>query len=268
MTVVLNATNFVSEIKKMDNRARLKLRTEELINLIIQLPDADEHSAKLDEIFSTVTQLQNSVISNTQDIAKLKEDNAALQETNTGMYLQIETLREDNSSLKSQVEGLEKYNRINNIEIVGLAKKPAANETVEEMILECLNGMEDPDRDLEDENADVPNFTAADIDVCHELPKFKAGEHSHVVRFISRKSKTLAINLKKANRDYKFRMKDIYVNEHLTSRAKTLFSLAKERAKVLNYKFLWTRNGKILVRKTEESDVIEIDSEEKIINLS
>ena len=264
----LTADNFVEKIKEMDARARQKLRAEELINLIVLLPDRRVESPKLDEILKTVTDLQTSVIANTQEISKLKEENQSHREEKIAMITQIDTLIEDTSFLKSQVESLEQYNRINNIEIVGLEKKPLDTETEEQMILACLNGMEDEERannpDIDDEEE---KFTSADIDISHILPKFNQ-EHSHVVRFVSRKAKQYALGLKRANRNYKFRSNTIYINEHLTSNSKILFNLAKERTKALNYKHLWTRNGRILVRKTDQSDVIKIDSEEKVVALS
>ena len=272
MAVTLTVDNFVHEIKKMDPRARGKLRSEELINLIVQVPDRNEQSPQIDEIMRIVTDLQNSVIGNSQEILKIKVENQVLRDEKIAMATQIDTLLEDTSILKSQVEGLEQYNRVNNIEIVGLEKKPlppgTEDETDEEMVLACLNGMVDEERENDGDGEEEDKFTSADIDICHILPKHNI-EHSHVVRFVSRKAKMYALSLKKANmnRNYKFRTKTIYINEHLTTNSKTLFSLAKQKTKALNYKHLWTRNGKIFVRKTDVSDVIKIDSEEKIAGL-
>ena len=268
MAVTLTVDNFVREIKNMDARARGKLRTEDLVNLIVQVPDRDEQSPKIDEITRIVTDLQNSVIANSQEILKIKVENQVLREEKIAMTTQIDSLLEDVSTLKSDVEGIEQYNRINNIEIVGLEKKPLQDETEEDMILACLNGMVDEERENNGDGEEEDKFTPADIDISHILPKFN-NEHSHVVRFVSRKAKIYAMNLKRANinRNYKFRTKTIYINEHLTSNTKTLFNLTKDKIKALKYKHMWTRNGRILVRKTDDSEVIKIDSEEKIEGL-
>ena len=266
MAVPLNASNFVQEIKQMDARSRTKIRAEDLINLILQLPEPVEETKKFDDIFNLVTDIQKSVIANAQEITRLKDDNQLLREDKIAMSVKVDGLVEETNLLKSQVEGLEQYTRINNIEIVGLDKKPPGTETVEEMVLQCLNGMVDSERDDEEEEE---KFSAADIDICHILPKHNR-EHSHVVRFLSRKAKIYALDLKKNadNRNYKFRTKTIYINEHLTSTNKILFNLAKERKQTLNYKHLWTRNGRILMRKTDESDVVKIDCEQTIATLS
>ena len=63
---------------------------------------------------------------------------------------------------------------------------------------------------------------------------------------------------KKAKRDYKFRDSTIYVNDHLTSHGKNLFREAKTKKGNLDYKYLWTRDGKIFMRKNDNSEVIHI----------
>ena len=52
--VSLNVENFISEIKKMSDRDRNKLRATELIELIVQLPDIQSKDSKLDELSTKV----------------------------------------------------------------------------------------------------------------------------------------------------------------------------------------------------------------------
>ena len=91
----------------------------------------------------------------------------------------------------------------------------------------------------------------------------------HVVRFVSRKAKEMIIRAKKvvSNRDYAFRGNAIYINEHLTSLNKQLFRDAKAKKRTLGYKYLWTRNGKIFIRKTDTSQAIAITSDEDVLAL-
>lgn len=46
----------------------------------------------------------------------------------------------------------------------------------------------------------------------------------------------------------------IYVCEHLSSATKLLHAAARHKAKELNYKHVWVRNGRIFMRKTDVSD--------------
>lgn len=59
----------------------------------------------------------------------------------------------------------------------------------------------------------------------------------------------------------------IYVTESLTSYGRKLFFLARNIAKDLNYKYYWTRNGKIYLRKTEGDPFIEIKNEVQLEEL-
>ena len=98
MAVTLTVDNFVREIKNMDARARGKLRTEDLVNLIVQVPDRDDQSPKIDEMMRIVTDLQNSVIANSQEILKIKVENQVLREEKIAMTTQIDSLLEDEHS--------------------------------------------------------------------------------------------------------------------------------------------------------------------------
>ena len=61
----------------------------------------------------------------------------------------------------------------------------------------------------------------------------------------------------------------IYINESLTRRNKSLLNRCMEIKKEQKYRFLWTKYGKILMRKDGDSPVITItsvkDLEEKLL---
>lgn len=50
-----------------------------------------------------------------------------------------------------------------------------------------------------------------------------------------------------------------FINESLTNTRKKLFYTAKTFQKANNFKYLWTRNGRIFLKKTDNSGVINID---------
>ncbi|CAH1646776.1 unnamed protein product [Spodoptera littoralis] len=52
----------------------------------------------------------------------------------------------------------------------------------------------------------------------------------------------------------------VYVAEHLSPANRALHAATRIKAKEMNYKYVWIRNGKIFVRKTEGSDYILIRS--------
>ena len=58
--------------------------------------------------------------------------------------------------------------------------------------------------------------------------------------------------------------KSVYVSEHLSPANKSLHAAARLKAKELNYKFTWIRNGRIFVRKDESSEFILIRNTESL----
>ena len=72
--VSLNVEDFISEIKKMSDRDRNKLRATELMELIIQLPDMQSKDSKLDQLSTKV----EGLIACIQNADSRSANNAAL----------------------------------------------------------------------------------------------------------------------------------------------------------------------------------------------
>ena len=85
MSAELTCDNFINVIKSMSSRERNKIRQEELINLIIQLPEdfGKEVSAdigvKMDDLMAAVSLIRAQVTSNTAEIIILKTENVTAQ---------------------------------------------------------------------------------------------------------------------------------------------------------------------------------------------
>ena len=60
----------------------------------------------------------------------------------------------------------------------------------------------------------------------------------------------------------------VYVNEHLSPGNRKLFAMASQKKSELNYKFLWTKNGTVLVRKDETARVLKIESADDIARMT
>ena len=126
-------------------------------------------------------------------------------------------------------------------------------ETEEDVLINACNSLAGIDEPI----------TAEDIDISHPLnSRRKDGKPVHVVRFVSRKKKLMVLTAKKQleNRQFKFRTKDVYINEHLNKPNRSIFAVATERKRTLNYKHLWTKNGVVHMRKTDDSGIITLNS--------
>jgi len=101
-----------------------------------------------------------------------------------------------------------------------------------------------------------------DIDIAHRLGKSKANKTPNIiVRFVSRRTRN---NIYKergkltSNAPGKPTSERVFINKKLTKRNKHLFSLANEERKKFDWKYIWTNNGRILLRQSNDSRVIAI----------
>ena len=281
----LTPTNFIQRIKDMDKSERNKLKLKEVLDLIVQAPlfTVDENAAmkNMQTEISTLTAnfkvFSALATKNQEEIVLLKGKNEQLDETNTKLRDEVATLKEqvkpdenndidDNialklESLETSINEIEQYLRINNLEIVGLPEpNEEAEESDEDLILNAINSLQGLSQEVRSE----------DIDISHPLKSNRRDhKHVHVVKFISRKTKADILAAKKAvaNKNFKFRGNDVFINEHLSKTNRGLFATAYDKKQTLGYKHLWTRGGSIFMRKTDESQVIHIISEKDFVKI-
>lgn len=86
-----------------------------------------------------------------------------------------------------------------------------------------------------------------------------------IVRLLRRSKRDELIKASKTRRNLSSKdididgpMRKIFVNEHLTKENRILFREARARAQRTGHKYCWTKNGRILVRKTEGQPAITI----------
>ena len=281
-TADLTPENFIKKIKMMDAAERNQLKLKNLIALIVNAPlftyDDDatiiNMRTEMNNLAAQFRVISTIATKNQEEIVTIKAENTTLVQENNNLKREVETMKaereNDNGAneLKTKVEELSKrideidqYLRVNNLEIVGLPEPDEeAGETDEKLIINAVNTL-----------ADLPEpIRPEDIDISHPL-KTKRKDHKnvHVVRFISRKKKAEILTAKKSinNRNFKFRDNDVFINEHLSPANRTLFATAQTKKKALGYKFLWTRGGDILMRKTDTSEAIFITCENDLNNL-
>lgn len=105
----------------------------------------------------------------------------------------------------------------------------------------------------------------------------KSAVHSNIIcaKFVSIACKQIIMDKRfsknaKLNADIfgkEFASSKIYINDSLTSYNRALFKAAGNFKKSSNYKYLWIRNSSILLRKSDGTQVIRIDSFEDLNNI-
>ncbi|KAI5698804.1 hypothetical protein M8J76_014032 [Diaphorina citri] len=175
---------------------------------------------------------------------EMKKVNEEMKEKLTQMDKQLKKLehleKEVNDKnkqielLEYRVEELEQRSRMTNIIVRGI--KEVRGE-------DCTTLIENVGKHIGVANP------LSDIQICHRVPsRNKKAPRPIVVRLLN--SKTRDVWVKKAKHAETWKEK-LFVHEHLTSFRQNLFHQTKELAKKMKYKYVWTKDCKILLKKTD-----------------
>ncbi|CAH2096667.1 unnamed protein product [Euphydryas editha] len=188
----------------------------------------------------------------------------------------IDQLRKDNEHLKSSMRELnnklnivEMHMRESNVEINGIPEHKSEN-----LVNTVLQLGKVVSHQLSTEDVQCVTRVA-------KLNKNNDRPRSVVVKLRSARQRdellAAVVNFNKANVGDKLSShhlgiggakKPVFVSEHLTPTNKSLHAAARIKAKQMNYRFTWVRNGRVYVRRDEFSQAMLIKNEEclKLIN--
>ena len=208
----------------------------------------EEANTKYEEVISKFTQHE-------------KERKEVIAE-NKILKSAVQTLEEHVKTLQNACNDMEQYSRRECLEIQGIPVTKPENTSEIVMKVGELIGME----------------LKEDISVSHRLPrdknyKGKRSEPAIIVKFVRRDIKEKFCKTRKdlkkfTTQDLGFPSKNnIYINESLTKRNKQLFSNSVKVKKELKYSYIWSSNGKIYLRKDQDSPAIPINSKDELIKL-
>lgn len=203
-----------------------------------------------------------NVVSELQDIKQslsfINEKFEEFKSTVEDMKREQQTLKTENNDLRAALESakteiveLKQYSRQQNIEIKGLPLR------TDEKLADALMQF--------GKTRGVP-ISSSDIDVIHRVPGKDKKNPNVIVRLTSRSVRSRILHaVKKISLspvDFGYEGTDtVYINEHLCPEYKVLLGKAIARKREKGWKFTWVTNGKILARKAENSNVIQIRSE-------
>lgn len=184
------------------------------------------------------------------DVQGLRKDHESLKRENN-------ELRKELAAAKADIIELKQYSRQNNIEIKGMPFDP--KEKLEDTVQTLGTKL----------NIELHS---SEIDVVHRVPSKDREKPNIIVRFVSRSSRSKVLEAARKKRltaiDFGFTGNTpIYVNEHLCVEKKVLLGKATHLRKERGWKFSWVKEGKILVRKTENSPVIHITQDNDLVKI-
>ena len=208
-----------------------------------------------------------------------------------------EFVRSNYKSLKSQYEKLLQTNRKQESEIISPKEQSIALENKHIKNTEILDAVEQHCRRQNLEIKGVPivygedtnkivvkvarslnvDISTDDIPTSHRLPvstKLEENDDSTsipvIVRFVSRDVRNKIYANRKLTRQLdmkKFGLKgttNLFINENLTLLRKRLFWKTEQKVREAGYKYIWTSNGNIFVKKVDEANPIAVNSEKDL----
>lgn len=225
---------------------------------------SSEFSSEIDSLKAEIIELKNSQEFICSKYENLKSEYAEQLKINKKQHDEISQLKsatkevsELSKSESEKLDSLEQYGRRLNLEIIGVPV--SAQEDTNAIVIEVAK------------NVGV-DISSEDISISHRVPSISKPNDSKssdrppaiIARFMNRSVRNRLYKNRKLTRDIdpnKFSvpgLKYVFINENLTQKRKNLFWQAKQRVKKFNYKFIWTTNGNLYVRKDDDSKQIPI----------
>ena len=191
---------------------------------------------------TTMENIKTTVDTLSSQLTMVKDEQENIKES-------VADLFEENRLLKMQVNELEQYSKKPNIVLNGIPTQ--VNENLYE-IMKTLG---------EKMKVDIKEH---DIVAIHRLPS-KTEISPIIVRLANYDKKSMLISVSKKIRPNTDMLgmnaaepKPIYISEHLTKQTASLFKSAQALKKDGLVKFVWIKEGKILLRKQENSPIRKI----------
>lgn len=253
-------------IQKDDDSSEIltSLRTEILAAVTDQLPRIIRGilDQKLAALGTRIQSLEDSVtmVSDKYDETRMNLDTQSsslkkLQSENKQLKDSVKDLEQRLSTAEDNAAKQEQWAKQQNVEIVGIPE--VGSESLRDLVVKVA------------EYAALP-LQQGDIEFAHRVSAKRpvSGKpRAIIVRFRERTTKDSFLSAIRKKQG--ITSKDIgvdgdlnvYVNEHLTLNNKQLLSKCKNTAKEHNFKYVWTKNCRIYVRRNDTSPYILVSKE-------
>lgn len=206
-------------------------------------------STQYEDLRKEISDLKKLLGTTSSELKFLKEENRNLKDSLSTYGARVVALEVEN--LKQQ-----QWVRLQNIEITGIPE--VKDEMAMDLVLKVVQHI-------------GVTIVPSDLEFAHRVQPRRAESAVRARPIVARlRQRLVKDDIIAAARKYRnLTAKDmgiggetckIFVNEHLTKDSKLLLSSSKLRAKEANYRYVWTKNCRIFVRKDEASPPIPINS--------
>lgn len=200
-------------------------------------------------------QMKKELDSNKEKIVKLKSENEAL----------INDIRD----ISFRLNALEQYTRQENVELSGIPENKSENIVKTVMQLSKVVSLNLQENDVLSafriRKLDATSSRPRSIVVKLRSTRIRDDLLASVVKF--NKANSTKEKLNSHHLGYGGTKQPIFVSEHLSPLNKRIHAATRKAASEKSYKYVWVRDGRILIRKDEKSPAKQITSLEAIARL-
>lgn len=252
--------NTLREIIKSEIRSTINECLEEII--------ASKVTPKLHNIREEITCFRESMDFINAKFEEFNRDYVLHKEAVESMIKENESLRSTVQILTYRVNQMEQHSRVNNIEIQCVPEHKTENLITLVTQLGQTIGYPIHENDVayctRTAKVDTNSPRSRSILIKFISPRVRDSVLAAVVQY-NKKHKDDKLNT--AHLGMGGKKSAVYVIENLSPENKQLHAATRKRAKELNYRFVWVRNGRIYVRKTESSEAVLIRDMDTISKL-
>ncbi|XP_045451021.1 uncharacterized protein LOC123659904 [Melitaea cinxia] len=229
-----------------------------------------QFECKFQEMLNNMSAINTSIEFLEQKYEDVRQELSLKSEAIMNLERENKTLRADVSDLQSRLSLMELQSRACNVEVQCVPE--FKNENLVAMLGQVASVIK-----CDIDNKDVISCTRV-----MKLNKDSPRPRSILVKFSSprvrdtflaasidfnKKAKTNLDKLNTSHLGIGGDKKPVYICEHLTPAVKALHAEARLCSKKLGYRFVWVKNGRIFMRKSDKSDYIYIRNSEVLKGL-
>lgn len=238
----------------------------EIRKVIVELKE--EQKQKLDELQSSINAIRQQNEGMIESIEFLTNEYRDLRKHVDNLEIERKSNQKYIQTLENEIESLKTSQKTSCIEIRNI---PTKQKEAKQDLLDTINKISDvlnmvvdvnSIRDIYRVNTKIDSNKPIIVEFTSVITKEKLIEQCKKFNLQHKNNK-----LNTSHLNISGPQKSVYISEHLTSRARRLFFLARDFANTNEFKFCWTAGGKVFIRKKEGERLIRINSESDLCNL-
>ena len=225
--------------------------------------DLDPLKASIGDLTKKLKEIETSqqFISSQYDAVVTKVQEVKKQNKDTDNWIQqadkyMDGLSKDNYNIGAKLDELEQYTRRDCLEITGIPI--VLDDNPSQLVREMSEAI-------------GVQLAENDISVAHRLPPTKKVKDRLIVKFTrrekrdevykkrrqlkSKRTKDLPTVARQPKSSVISQKAEIHINESLTPYRRRLFGRLLEYKRSHNYKYIWTTNGKLMLRESDSSSI-------------